>query len=201
MEIRAGGASSDDSMQRLTVLVPPPTAGGNSVDWAAASSTYEHAFPDDYRQFMASYGQGSFDNFLTVYPPMQEVYPNDRSATVLGLTADARSTGEEEDFAVPEQLIGWGLTQDSDLLCWRSVDQDPNRWTTVIWRRQWAPPDSWMEFDCGMVELLVRYVDRQIEYFSVPGLPYRGSRFLHTRDAQRFRRMRIDPWGPEPVAG
>ncbi|GAA2789617.1 hypothetical protein GCM10010441_13450 [Kitasatospora paracochleata] len=190
--------SALQTIRGLRALVAPPIGGGNAIDWSHMTVEYDHGFPDDYQAFMQVYGEGTFDNFLYVNPPVSEVYP-DPSSAVSGSTATARYTGEEEEFGEPELLIAWGGTVDADLLCWYASDPDPNRWTTVIWRRQWAAPESWVRFDCGMVELLCRYVQHEIPHFWIDDLRYEGSRFVHSRDARRWRRLRLDPWGAEPL--
>ncbi|MFE0625836.1 hypothetical protein ACFW3D_02575 [Streptomyces sp. NPDC058864] len=167
------------------------------MDWEGLSTRYPRGFPDDYMQFMWVYGQGIFDDFLNVVPPVQEVYLNDPSSTVEGLTADAEYTAEEEEYDAPELLVGWGLTTEADLLCWRADTPDPNEWTTVIWRRQWAAPGCWAAFDFGMVDLLCRYAARDLPKHWTFELPYTGARFLHDRDASRFMDLGIDPWDAE----
>jgi hypothetical protein len=167
------------------------------VDWDSLSARYPRGFPDDYKEFMRVYGQGLFDDFLFVCPPIEEVYPNDPGATVEGVTGTAELTGEEEEYDAPELLIGWGGTVEADLLCWRADSPDPNNWGTVIWRRQWAAPECWSHFDCGMVELLCRYAARDLPEHWTFELPYTGARFFHDRDARRFRELGIKPWGAE----
>ncbi|MFJ9626186.1 hypothetical protein ACIRU8_00670 [Streptomyces sp. NPDC101175] len=146
---------------------------------------------------MSVYGQGAFDGFLSVEPPVQEVYPLDASATVRGATDNAQYTAEETEFDRPELLIAWGSTVDADLLCWWAESPDPNAWTTVIWRRQWL---SWDRFDFGMSEFLRRFAARDLPEVWTFDLPYDGCRFVHDRDSKRLRALKIDPWGPEPVA-
>ncbi len=187
------------SLRTLASLVLPPAGGGNVVDWDRMTADYGHGFPDDFKAFMGVYGEGCFDDFLGVFPPIEDAYPGDASATVRGVTADAQLTAEHEEYEEPDLLIGWGVTTGSDLLCWHAADTDPNQWPTVIWRRHWAPPDCWMRFDCGMVELLCRYVKHQIPDFWISDLRYPGSRFVHSKDGRRYRRNHIDPWGPDPV--
>ncbi|MFE2432930.1 hypothetical protein ACFXJ5_40305 [Streptomyces sp. NPDC059373] len=189
-----------DPLRRLMSLVEPPVRGGNTVDWVGLVAEYPHGFPDDYRAFMRVYGQGMFDDFVSVVPPIQEVYLHDLDATVRGRTADAQFTGVEEEYDEPNLLIGWGLTVDSDLLCWRADSADPNQWSTVIWRRQWSAPGSWVRFDCGMVELLCRYAERRIPHFWIEDLPYEGSRFVHSRELMEFDSRDMDPWAAEPAA-
>lgn len=173
------GSALTGPLRQLVAMVPPPSAG-TIVDWDAVGEVYPHGFPDDYRQFMCVYGEGVFDSFINVDAPISEVYPNDPG--MAGETANAKYAAEEQDFGSPDLLIGWGATVDADILCWLANDPDPNRWTTIIWRRHWAPPESWQIFDCGMVELLGRYVRREIPNFNIPDLRYEGSRFIHLRD-------------------
>jgi hypothetical protein len=179
-------------------LVSPPASGGNVIDWPQMAVEYDHGFPDDYRAFMEAYGEGTFDGFLHVVPPVSEVY-SDPSALVSGGTDTARFTAEMEDFEEPDLLVAWGGSADADLLCWHASDPDPNRWTTVIWRRHWAEPECWMRFDCGMVELLRRYLQHEIPKFWISDLSYEASRFVHSRDERRWRLMGLDPWGAEPL--
>lgn len=186
------------ALARLTSLVAPPAAGGDTFDWAVLSERYPRGFPDDYKEFMRIYGPGLFDDFLSVAPPVHAVYPDDPSADVEGVTGDAELTAEEEGYDAPELLIGWGSTVEADLLCWRADSPDPNRWTTVIWRRHRANPQCWSHFGHGMVELLCRFADRDIdEHWRTFDLRYSGARFFHDRDLKRYRQARIDPWGPE----
>ncbi|MFF9645567.1 SMI1/KNR4 family protein [Kitasatospora aureofaciens] len=193
------GISSVLQMIRgLPPLVTPPASGGNAIDWSHMTAEYDHGFPDDYRAFMQVYGEGTFDNFLYVDPPVSEVYPNP-PFPVKEETDTACYTAEEEDFDEPDLLIAWGGTVDADLLCWYAYDPDPNQWTTVIFRRHWAPSECWMRFDCGMVELLHRYVQREIPDFWISDLRYEGSRFVHSRDGRRWRSMGLDPWGTVPL--
>jgi hypothetical protein len=192
-----GTTSPAEVVRQFRALVAPPVDGGNTIDWTQIVEDYGHAFPDDYRVFMEVYGEGTFDDFLSVKPPVSEVYIP--SSPVREETDNARYTAEMEDFDEPGLLIAWGVTVDSDLLCWYASDPDPNRWTTVIWRRHWADPECWMRFDCGMVELLRRYVQHEIPHFWISDLRYEGSRFLHERDVRRWLRMSLDLWAAEPL--
>ncbi|MBK6010280.1 hypothetical protein [Streptomyces sp. MBT53] len=185
-------------LARLASLAGPPSAGGDVLDWNGLSGRYPRGFPDDYKEFMRVYGQGLFDDFLGVVPPVSEVYPNDPGANVEGITVTAELTGEEEDYDAPELLVGWGYTAEADLLCWRADSPDPDEWGTVIWRRQWAVPECWSHFDCGMVELLRRFAAREIsEDWTLDDLCYAGSRFFHDRDVRRSIQLRIDLWDTE----
>ncbi|MFD0279517.1 hypothetical protein ACFVHB_37275 [Kitasatospora sp. NPDC127111] len=193
-----GMSLSPQGIRCLQTLVAPPASGGNATDWSRMTAEYDHGFPDDYRAFMQVYGEGTFDDFLYVDAPVSEVYTNPPFPMKEG-TDTACFTAEEEDFDEPELLIAWGGTVDADLLCWYASDPDPNRWTTVIWRRHWASPESWMRFDCGMGELLRRYAEREIPHFWISDLRYQGSRFVHSRDQRRWRRMGLDPWAVNPL--
>ncbi|MGW0854714.1 hypothetical protein [Streptomyces sp. NPDC002690] len=183
----------------LAGLVRPPVEGGNEVDWASVEAAHPHGFPSDYRLFMEVYGQGCFDDFLGVEPPVQEVYPLDVGATILGRTADAFETAEASEYDEPELLVAWGLTTESDLLCWRTDSVDPEKWTVVLSRRQYH---SWEHFDCGMVEFLCRYAERDLsEIWTFRGLGYAGCRFVHDRDLKEAILCGKDPWEREPLPG
>ncbi|MFB7290248.1 SMI1/KNR4 family protein [Actinacidiphila glaucinigra] len=191
-------APTPDPLQSLRLLVSAPLSGGTQVDWQDLVAEYPHGFPDDYRTFMRDYGEGEFNNHLMVFPPVPDVYPHDPDSTVRGVTAEARYQAEEDEYDQPDLLVGWAMTVDSDLLCWRTTSSDPNEWTTVIWRRQWL---EWMAFDFGMAEFLRRFAARDLPELWTFDLPHEGCRFLHAGDIKRLRLEGIDPWRPEPAAG
>jgi hypothetical protein len=186
-------------IRRLLQILEPPVTGGTAVDWSLTEREYGHGFPRDYADFMAHYGEGALDDFLSVCAPFAYAYPNDPSSCVRGVTENARYTAEQEGYPEPDSLVGWGTTADADLLCWRMTCGDPNRWTSVIWRRQWDSPECWVELDCGMVETIYRWATNRIPRFGVENLemPYSGSRFLRPQDEKQFRSRGVDPWGPD----
>lgn len=191
------GFGNSPGLVELMGMVTPPASGGLRVDWDRAVREYGHGFPRDYMEFMSVYGEGVFDDFVSVNAPFPDAYPDDPDSSVRGVTANARSMGEEEDYDAPELLVGWGDTVNANVLCWRMVDPNPDHWTTVIF----GAGDPWTELDCGMVELLCRWVTNRIPYFGVSQmeLPYQGSRFLRNRDMRSLRHRGIDAWGVDPV--
>lgn len=167
-------------LKQLIELMPPPESGGNVIDWEIVERSYDHAFPADYREFMATYGEGRVDDFLSIYPPISEVYRND-SGTVARITSDARLTGENEDYDKPQLLVAWGITVESDLVCWRTEGADPNQWPIVLWRRHSLPPECWVTFGGNMVEFMERFAKRNIMYFDFSEMN-ENARFVHERD-------------------
>lgn len=147
--------------------------------------------------FMSVYGEGVFDDFVSVNAPFPDAYPDDPDSSVRGATANARLMGEEDEYDASELLVGWADTVDANVLCWRMTGPDPDRWTTVIF----GAGDPWTELDCGMVELLCRWATNRIPYFGVAQmeLPYQGSRFLRSRDIKSLRRQGVDAWGGDPA--
>jgi hypothetical protein len=168
-------------VRRLSELMPPPEAGGSVIDWERAEKSYGYSFPDDYREFMAIYGEGRIDDFLSIYTPISEVYVNG-SGTVAAITGDARLTGESEDYDSPRLLVAWGITVGSDLVCWRAEGADPNTWPIVLWGRHSLPPECWMTFDGNMVEFVERFARRDIPYFDFSEMSEIAPRFVHARD-------------------
>ena len=57
------------SLKNLVGLIPPHEGARTVVDWQLAERAYGVRFPADYQSFMARYGSGTIENYLTVLEP------------------------------------------------------------------------------------------------------------------------------------
>ena len=53
----------------LATVPPPPQGGGSGVDWPEVERRLGTRLPADYKLLIASYGEGSFDDFIWVLLP------------------------------------------------------------------------------------------------------------------------------------
>jgi hypothetical protein len=196
------------SLDALALLLPMTYGVDEQVDWAAAEARWGACFPADYKAFMGLYGEGAVDGSITVHRPL----PADGStagamADETGVVREVWRTEADEVWADPAgpdlhlnpgALLAWGATTEADILCWLTMDEDPDRWPVVVCGRHWVP--AFALYRCGMAEFLHRLLAGGFE--SVPlgvsqgiGRPPHG---FVSRSVQRARRRAgLDPWTGE----
>jgi hypothetical protein len=97
------------------------------IDWPKVEGAIGVALPEDYKEFIASYGTGKICDFLRVYNPAAA----DKGANLIwrfGVDLDALRTlrGQFPQYvtfdAFPARggLIPWGITDNGDGLYWQS---------------------------------------------------------------------------------
>ncbi|MER6633818.1 SMI1/KNR4 family protein [Streptomyces sp. NPDC000987] len=186
---------------QLRELMPPHDGAGDSVDWQEAERVWGVTFPQDYKEFVATYGEGEVDAFLTFLVPEWAEIPVP-SGAMAQETAVARRIWLEDppaghgSLATPP-VIAWGVSARADLLCWVIGEQDPGLWPVAVWSRG---ANAWHVHDCGMLEYLVRLFRGEFDNMWADDRP---RRFVHVREAQRLLAAGIDPdtGEPNPYAG
>jgi hypothetical protein len=183
--------------------MPPHEGAGDSIDWREAESSYRTVFPRDYKEFVATYGRGEVDMFLTFLVPgkCEGPRPSDSMAEE---TAEARRMWLRRPPAGygttdPALVVAWGVTSRADLLCWApGGEQGPDEWPVAVWSRGSL---NWTVHDCGMLEYVVRLLRGELD--SIPAEADRVHRFVHVREARRLLAAGINPdtGEPDPDAG
>lgn len=145
----------------LMRLMPPSAGAGLLVDWETVQKAWELVFPSDFKEFLASYGDGLSDLDLGVLVPTT-VTPEtcDEPGAPKGgmgfITADTRATWADTEptgiDATAEDLVTWGAAGSADLYCWLAQG-NPEDWPVVLFSHD---DDTWSRFDCGMAEFLRR---------------------------------------------
>lgn len=200
------------SIQALTTVLPTTYGIDEQVDWAAAEARWGAPFPADYRAFMAAYGEGSVDDAIAVHRPLP-AGPGDGRGTddamALGTGVVRRVWRREADevwadpvgpdlVLDPDALLAWGATTEADILCWLTMDEDPDRWPVVVCGRHTVPTFALYRF--GMAEFLRRLLVDGFDHVPISGgrpdgRPPHG---FVSRTVQRARhRAGLDPWTGE----
>ncbi|GGZ90461.1 SMI1/KNR4 family protein [Streptomyces echinoruber] len=197
-------------LQETVSLLREGGDAGDTVDWeAAAAELGVPGFPDDYREFVAAFGAGSFEDSLFVSVPR----PGNPTAPLAvgrlpedALQDDGMSVWQDPAVSRHrlQDMLVWGRTNGADALCWVTSGPEPNRWPVAVWARQ---NGGWAIHACGMAEFLLRVLRAEFAEcpLSVTTLWGRGTaRFLNFRDEERLLDEGIDPWTGEstdPFAG
>ncbi|MFI0939335.1 SMI1/KNR4 family protein [Streptomyces sp. NPDC021020] len=179
-----------------TLLRPPARPVGAVEDWQAVVESWGTEFPEDYRDFLSSYGAGSIDAYLVIATALD---PAGHGESTLGdLTSVARSLAQEQgDWSYPVWpenggLICWGATVDSAVLYWDTADADPDRWPVVVRSRE----EEFRVYDLGMAEFVVKMLgpsgERPLESPTLYGAP--NSRYLNEAEERHLKSEGVDPW-------
>ncbi|MGW3172995.1 hypothetical protein [Streptomyces sp. NPDC001153] len=93
-------------------------------------------------------------------------------------------------------LICWGEDSNQNVLCWSTRGSDPDGWPVIVWDSGGLDGEAFIEFDCGMAELLLRIFSEEQPYPLSEGLlgGVTRPRFVHRREEARLRGLGISPW-------
>ncbi len=203
------------SIEALGPLLPTTYGIDEQVDWAVAEARWGAPFPADYKAFMRAYGEGSVDGAIVVHRPLPTDAEGGRTPDAMaegtGAVQEAWRVEADEVWADPAgpdlvldpgSLLAWGTTTEADILCWLTMDEDPDRWPVVVCGRHTVPTFALYRY--GMAEFLRRLLTGAFEMspITVDGVMGRSRHAFVSRAVQRARRRAgLDPWTGEPPAG
>ncbi|WP_331768114.1 SMI1/KNR4 family protein [Embleya sp. NBC_00896] len=162
--------SHPDVARLRRLLLPPPVSGGDAVDWGAIERETLLRFPDDYREFVETYGGGEIDEYLSVKTPPAPGSPYgdvlDRINPALpdpDQDEDFRALGAGGDLP---PLLPFVDSMHGDVAFWL-CEGAPDDWRVVVFRRQ-APygTNRWPVFDGGMASFLMAVLTGEVNPFS-----------------------------------
>lgn len=157
------------AIDQLKQLASPPLMPSHSEgDWSVVESAMELKFPEEYKQFIQTYGCVSFGGVFQVYNFLDE---KDRVEALeyLDLLRNVQSEIKQERQIILEQFDGpstqqtvmplypeenglvlWGTFQDGWYFYWRP-DGPPESWSIIVAfglfeRPHWVRDKSFLEF-------------------------------------------------------
>lgn len=191
----------------LTIAPPPAKPVGVPGDWSGIEGELGTALPADFKALVHAYGEGQFQDFLTLLGPFAgQPGPADQLVTEREgrLTLDddqaawvrARGRpGQTGDpwpplFPEPQGLLPWAISYNGDRVCWRTHGP-PESWTCVVWTpRDHYPggPGAMEEHAVDASGLMARWLCRTLESSCLnvavgPGVE--GAWFEPSRDLDR----------------
>lgn len=161
------------ALDDLTAIVAPPPDGGTSdVDWQAIEHRLGLRLPQDYKDFTAAYGQGSFDDFLHPYQPVTDNEYLDlahrREIDLEALRTIQRDFPEDVPYRLenPAELLPAALTDNGDIVYWHVDDpKHPDRWSITV--NESRGPE-WFRYDGGFTAFLADVLSRRIRVSVFP---------------------------------
>lgn len=121
-----------NQLDLLLAIAPPPEGAGSGVDWPEVERRLGTRLPTDYTLLIASYGEGSFDDFIWVLHPTT-INPNLHLDTQIRL-AGAALREVNDTFAASHELMPWAITDNGDACYWlmSDTDVDPEDWRVAV---------------------------------------------------------------------
>ncbi|PJE97224.1 hypothetical protein CUT44_13725 [Streptomyces carminius] len=176
---------------------------GDNVDWEAIKSCYGTDFPEDYKEFVRLFGNGTIEGMIGIRIPVATSDPMIRR--VAPLPAAALASSNLDRWAEPslaslyrlDQILVWGETDSADTLGWIAKDQNPEKWPLAVYERG---DGVWKIYDCGMVEFLVKLLQEEFTECPISDTSLMGitnPRFLHDREEERLAEQGVYPWREE----
>jgi hypothetical protein len=151
-------------IDELQNFVEPSPGSGDDVDWDVLERSRGLRFPSDYRDFVSIFGAGDLGNYLYLLTPgilnSSERYV-DNLANIRTSFAHQSSLDYSPLPLYPDEdgMLHWGGTDEGDFLFWDCRPDDPDLWKVIQYHRQMH---AWIEYNCGMVELLVRLLNGEL---------------------------------------
>lgn len=159
------------TIERLTALLPPPAARHDvAPDWTAIEARLGTPLPPDYRAFVDRYGAGRIAGFLWIFVPdapaetIDLVVQSQAQAEVLDDLKASGETIEEQAFPAPGGLLPAGMSDNGDVIHWRTVGA-PDAWTIVV---QEARGPVFVAHDTDLTGFLAGVLDRSIRCPAFP---------------------------------
>jgi hypothetical protein len=128
-----------EDLARLLAMVPPPSAppDGRHYDWSGVTRVLQTEIPPDFRELVAAYGCGMFDQLLWIHEPD---CPNPN----LDFVRNALERQEALDYLwgaqVPEPIPEWVNPEEDRLIAWGGTDYGSYYW----WHSSpGVPPEKW----------------------------------------------------------
>jgi hypothetical protein len=155
-------------MKALENLMRPPARPSETPEkggWEAVEATLGFALPEDYKEFISTYGTGAVDGFLWVLNPFSKnQHLNLINQGTVRLDAQRRFA-EDSGITTPyalhpdaDGLFPWGLTDNGDVLYWLCKGA-PSSWFIVVCDSR---ASYWEEFNFSTTEFLASLITRQI---------------------------------------
>lgn len=132
--------------------------------WEEVEKELEIIFPEDYKMFIDSYGEGGINEFLWILSPFSE-NPNLNSIKKFKLMKEAYLSMKSEFsnqftfnfYSEKNGLFPWGITDNGDELFWNFKG---NVLEVVVLESRYARN---MSFIMGMEEFLCKLLKKEIE--------------------------------------
>jgi hypothetical protein len=121
--------------------------------------------PDEYKEFISTYGTGGIDNFIWILNPfvLDENFNLMERGKVIREAYLESKQNFPQDFihdVYPDVggLLPWAITDNGDEIYWRT-DNNPNKWSIVIYGSR---SSEYAEYNKSLVEFLYEILTKRL---------------------------------------
>jgi hypothetical protein len=153
----------------VSVLPPPsiPTEVGPQSDWADIEIVLGTPLPQDYKDYINSYGTGSIFRFFQVLSPFSAISPCNlcsRGSEILDAyrvtwAAYPQYSPPYPPFPEPDGLLPWPVTDNGDTACWLTKGA-PDDWIIVVCDNKFSEEHD--EFQTSMTGFLAGWIRQEM---------------------------------------
>lgn len=161
-------------MKYITDIINPPIIPLEAPDrcqWASIETSLNLRLPEDYREFVATYGTGAVDSFLWVLNPFSK-NENLNLVSQVDDRLDAQRRFFEESGKISPYplypsmngLLPWGVTDNGDVLYWQCKGS-PSAWPTIVCDGR---SSRWQETQLSFSQFLIAVVTKTLTVEAFP---------------------------------
>jgi len=152
-----------ECVRRLAALAVLAGRRGEQFDWPAVEASIHRRLPNDYKELLATFPDGTFGGLIHLNRPGEDGHPRTEFLGYYGFRLDDMREWREGGygsfpypiFPEPEGVLPWASGPRGEVICWLTEDEDPERWPVVV-------PDAdftqWHQFPRSACEFLVELV-------------------------------------------
>ncbi len=149
------------------VIAPPtlPVEAGSVEAWPVIEKAIGVTLPNDYKQYINTFGTGCIGRFLWPFNPFSEdkfLNLGYRINERLDALRELREHWDEQCpyplYPDPGGLLPWGGTDNGDVLFWLTVGR-PDDWPTVV---NEARGPLYEEYQASMTDFLAKLISGEI---------------------------------------
>lgn len=156
-------------IEKLVKLVPPPATLDNVSIIKNIELVEDHfniKYPDDYIEYITHYGIGQFDDFITIYLPLNSREYFEETEKICQNYRNFREMFPDDynHNVFPEKggLLPLGITDGGSEIWWKT-DIDREKWTIVVYDEN---SKEYEEYKMQLCEFLYKYFTKQIDCIS-----------------------------------
>ncbi|MBU3179419.1 SMI1/KNR4 family protein [Clostridium estertheticum] len=149
------------------VLFPPsePYKIGEDEGWSKLENKLGIVLPEDYKNFIKTYGTGGIDNFIWILTPfVQDENVNFVTRMSVMLNAYSESKNKFPQYykhkVFPEQggLLPWAYTDNGDEIYWLT-GENSNEWSIIVYETR---SSEYHQYSMSMVEFLYKIITNRL---------------------------------------
>lgn len=150
-----------NKLKEILIQEKPKETSG---DWSKVEESLQTVLPEDFKEFISTYGTGEIANHLIIFNPFakSDTYNLIEQMKVLTMTYNYFKRKRPQDFpyaAFPEQegLLPFGLTVNGDQLFW--LTNRDSEWTIVVREQETGMFSHYKE---SMTDFLYKLLNKEI---------------------------------------